>query len=90
MSPLSIIFHIKSCLNQERNSALFISENTQNSSKQICLWIVQEMYNVLFHHYYGLRDSFFFGKKQRFEVKNILMMDLFLTITHLFTSHDIN
>ncbi len=32
----------------------------------------------------------FFGQKQWFEVKNILMTDLFLTNTQLFTSQDVN
>ncbi len=44
----------------------------------------------LFHWrkcYYGL---WCFSYKQRFEVKNVLMMDLFLTNMQLFTSQDIN
>ncbi len=36
-----------------------------------------------------IMDSYF-GQKWRFEVKNILMMDLFLTNTQLLSSQDVN
>ncbi len=36
-----------------------------------------------------MEDSYF-NQKQKFEVKNILMMDLFLTNTQFFTSQNVN
>ncbi len=38
----------------------------------------------------SVQDSYCFNWKQQFEVKNVLMMDLFLTNTQLLTSQDNN
>ncbi len=37
-----------------------------------------------------IMDYGHFSRKQQFEVKNILMMDLFLTNTQIFSSKDVN
>ncbi len=75
MSPLSIIMlpQWKSCLVWIRIEICTVQAPiiNKNSSKQICVWITEEalLWNI---------DSYFV-QKQRFEVKNTLMMNLFLT-----------
>ncbi len=65
----------------------------QNDSKQICGWIlIWATIDGLFHWrkpYYGLLLwTGYFNQGWRFEVKNILLMDLFLTNTvFVFTRH---
>ncbi len=59
----------------------------ENSSKQICEWILMWEDNRRFT--LSLEEAllwfmdWYFSRKQYFEVKNVLMMDLFLTNTHL-------
>ncbi len=75
MSLLSIIMlpQWKSCLVWIRREICTVQAPiiNKNSSKQICGWITEEalLWNI---------DSYFV-QKQQFEVKNTLMMNLFLT-----------
>ena len=50
------------------------SDQTTFTLEEALLWIMES----------------YFSQKQQLKVKNVLIMDLLLTITHLFTSHDIN
>ncbi len=66
------------------NQALFTS---QNSSKQICVWILlwDTTEDGLFTGRSVKMDSYF-SQKHQFDVKNVLMLDLF----HLLSSPDVN
>ncbi len=66
-----------------KNFNVLITTRKLNTSKQYSHNVV-----ITYSYYLGL-DSHF-GQKQQFEVKNVLMIDLFLTNTQLLASQDIN
>ncbi len=69
-------------------------KTVQNSSKQICVWVRQAMAffteESVFMEYGLLWNMDYFSWEQWFEVKNILMINLFHTNMQFITSQDIH